>query len=177
MNKRINIIIILSIIFVILSIEALEAQIKISRNVFGNGIGNLTSGSQNIHSITGQTLTGISKNQIYISEVGFWYAAYQVVTEVTNPQDLLPVIFELFQNYPNPFNPSTTINFVIPKSSFVNLKVYDVLGNEVATLVNEEKPLGTYQLNFDASSLASGIYFYKIQAGSFVQTKKMILLK
>ncbi len=85
--------------------------------------------------------------------------------------------FKLEQNYPNPFNPSTTLSFVIGHSSFVSLKVYDVLGKEVATLVNEEKPAGTFRINFDASSLPSGIYFYKIQAGSFVQTKKMILLK
>ena len=83
----------------------------------------------------------------------------------------------MLQNYPNPFNPSTTIKFQIPNSSFVNLKVYDVLGNEVATLVNEEKPAGTYQLSFDASNLSSGIYFYKLQAGNIVETKKMILLK
>ena len=69
------------------------------------------------------------------------------------------------------------IKFSIPKSSFVNLKVYDILGREVATLVNEEKPAGSYEVNFDASRLASGIYFYKIQAGSFTQAKKMILLK
>jgi len=88
-----------------------------------------------------------------------------------------PTQFAIYQNYPNPFNPSTTINFVIPKSSFVNLKVYDVLGNEVAVLVNEEKPAGSYEVKFDALQLSSGIYFYRIQSGSFVETKKMILLK
>jgi|GEM_PF-7081888 len=90
---------------------------------------------------------------------------------------LIPKEFELEQNYPNPFNPSTKIKFVIPKSSFVNLKVYDVLGNEIATLVNEEKPAGNYRVTFDASNLPSGVYFYKIKAGNFVETKKMILLR
>ena len=94
---------------------------------------------------------------------------------------LLVTDFKLFQNYPNPFNPSTTVNFVIPKSSFVNLKVYDVLGREVATLVNEEKPAGEYEVEFNPASgirhLASGIYFYKLQTEDFVETKKMILLK
>jgi hypothetical protein len=85
--------------------------------------------------------------------------------------------FKLDQNYPNPFNPSTSIQFQIPKSSFVNLKVYDILGNEVAILVNEEKPAGNYEVSFIASQLSSGIYLYKIQAGSFVETKKMILMK
>jgi hypothetical protein len=81
------------------------------------------------------------------------------------------------QNYPNPFNPSTTISWQLPVDAFVSLKVYDVLGNEVASLVNEEKPAGIYEVEFDASTLSSGTYFYRLEAGSFVQTRKMILLK
>ena len=83
----------------------------------------------------------------------------------------------LSANYPNPFNPTTNIKYRIPYREFVALKIYDVLGNEIETLVNEEKPAGSYSVNFNASSLASGIYFYRIKAGSFVQTKKMLLLK
>jgi len=83
----------------------------------------------------------------------------------------------LEQNYPNPFNPSTTIKYSIPTSSFAQLKVYDVLGNEVATLVNEEKHAGTYEVKFNAEVLTSGMYFYKLNAGSFISTKKMLLLK
>jgi len=100
----------------------------------------------------------------------------EVVSEV-NDEILTPFKFELLQNYPNPFNPSTTIQFQVPNSSFVNLKVYDVLGNEVVTLVNEGKTTGSYEVNFDIKGLSSGIYFYTINAGSFVETKKMILLK
>ncbi len=85
--------------------------------------------------------------------------------------------FSLFQNYPNPFNPSTKIKFVIPKSSFVNLKVYDVLGREIVTLVNEEKSAGEYEIEFDATGLPSGVYIYKLQAGSYTSFKKMILLR
>ncbi|MFA7421549.1 MAG: T9SS type A sorting domain-containing protein [Melioribacteraceae bacterium] len=91
--------------------------------------------------------------------------------------NLIPNIFSLSQNYPNPFNPSTIIKFSIPKSSFVTLKVFDLLGREVATLVNEEKSWGNYKTNFDGSSLSSGIYFYRLQAGSFVDTKKLIFMK
>ncbi|MGB5288573.1 MAG: T9SS type A sorting domain-containing protein, partial [Ignavibacteriaceae bacterium] len=80
-------------------------------------------------------------------------------------------------NYPNPFNPSTSIHFSIPSSEFVTLKVFDMLGNEVATIINEEKPAGSYQVEFNASQLSSGIYFYTINAGSFIETRKMILLK
>jgi hypothetical protein len=86
--------------------------------------------------------------------------------------------YNLDQNYPNPFNPSTRIAFNLPNSSNVTLKVYDILGTEVAELIsNEQKAAGRYEVNFDASSLASGTYIYRIQAGDFVQTRKMILLK
>jgi hypothetical protein len=99
-------------------------------------------------------------------------------------EDKIPTEYSLSQNYPNPFNPSTTIKYTIPnitlcgvEGSRVQLKVYDVLGNEVATLANEEKPVGTYEITWYAANLPSGIYFYKLQAGSSVETKKMILLK
>ncbi|HED37051.1 MAG TPA: T9SS type A sorting domain-containing protein [Ignavibacteria bacterium] len=85
--------------------------------------------------------------------------------------------FNLEQNYPNPFNPSTIISFQIPTLSKVSLKVFDVLGREVRTLVNEEKPAGKYKIKFDDSKLGSGVYFYRIVAGSFIRTKKMLLLK
>ncbi len=88
-----------------------------------------------------------------------------------------PTDFTLFQNYPNPFNPSTKISWQSPVSGHQSLKIYDVIGNEVATLVNEFKNAGRYEVDFNASSLSSGIYFYKLQSGSFIQTKKMIFLK
>ena len=88
-----------------------------------------------------------------------------------------PNIFHLHQNYPNPFNPTTKIRFEIPGISFVTLKIYDVLGNEIATLINEEKPAGNYKITFNASNLSSGIYFYTLRAGDFIQTKKFVLLK
>ncbi|MCH8034250.1 MAG: T9SS type A sorting domain-containing protein [Bacteroidetes bacterium] len=88
-----------------------------------------------------------------------------------------PKKFILSQNYPNPFNPITSIKYLIPEISFVTMEVYDVLGNEIATLVNEEKPAGSYEVIFDARNLSSGTYFYKIQAGTFVETKKMVLLR
>jgi hypothetical protein len=89
----------------------------------------------------------------------------------------LPVKYSLEQNYPNPFNPVTKIKYSIPQSNSVSLTVYDILGSEIKIIVNEEKPAGSYEVEFNASDLASGIYFYRLQAGSFVQTKKMIVLK
>jgi hypothetical protein len=87
------------------------------------------------------------------------------------------VKFELAQNYPNPFNPSTTIKYSIPDQSFVTIKVFDVLGNEIVKLVNEEKDAGIHQINFNASNLSSGIYYYSISAGNFSATKKFMLMK
>jgi len=91
--------------------------------------------------------------------------------------EVSPIDFTLEQNYPNPFNPSTTILYQIPQDGIVTLKIYDILGAEVATLVNEQKVAGKYEVNFNASQLASGVYIYKIQAGDFVSSKKMILIK
>jgi CubicO group peptidase (beta-lactamase class C family) len=89
----------------------------------------------------------------------------------------LPISYRLSQNYPNPFNPTTIIKYSIPKLSFVTIKIYDVLGSEVAALVNEEIPVGTYEINWNAVNLSSGVYFYQLKAGSYVETKKMLLLK
>jgi hypothetical protein len=89
----------------------------------------------------------------------------------------MPSTYLLQQNYPNPFNPSTTILFSIPTSEFVTLKVYDVLGREIATLVNENLSAGSYSYNFDAKNLTSGVYLYKLQAGKYSETKKMMLIR
>ncbi|PIP76906.1 MAG: hypothetical protein COW85_11720, partial [Ignavibacteria bacterium CG22_combo_CG10-13_8_21_14_all_37_15] len=105
------------------------------------------------------------------------------VTDIKDIPNNLPESFLLQQNYPNPFNPSTTISYQIPSNNFVTLKVYDVLGNEVSTLVNEWKEAGSYNAQFTTSSavggkqLASGMYFYTLTAGKFTDTKKFILLK
>jgi hypothetical protein len=117
---------------------------------------------------------------------------YNQVTSVENDtgKDKLLTEFDLFQNYPNPFNPTTRIKYKIPEMSSVTLKVFDVLGNEITTLINEEKPVGTFEVEFNSHfssvrNLPSGVYFYQLQAAfpstrsgqSFVETKKMILLK
>jgi photosystem II stability/assembly factor-like uncharacterized protein len=130
--------------------------------------------------ITGQVVELVSDSTyIYAATLGGGVYRYDVnnISSVHSSDLEAPALFELKQNYPNPFNPSTVINYQLPVSGDVTLKVYDVLGNEIATLVNEEKPAGSYEVEFNASELSSGIYFYKLQAGDFVETKKMILLK
>jgi hypothetical protein len=99
------------------------------------------------------------------------------VTDVQDNNPSTPTSYTLGQNYPNPFNPSTKISYSIPVEGFVNLDVYNSIGQKVASLVNENKTAGTYEVNFDAAKLSSGIYFYKISSGNFTETKKMILMK
>jgi len=112
---------------------------------------------------------------------GIWgHSAWKtsnIVTDVPDPGNIIPTDYVLSQNFPNPFNPTTKIEYKIPELSFVILKIYDVLGKEVGTLVNEEKSIGKYNVEFNATNLPSGIYFYRLQAGSFVETKKMVLLR
>ena len=105
-----------------------------------------------------------------------------ILTVIMNTQmkliiEIVPTEFTLYQNYPNPFNPSTKIRYQLPKESKVTIKIYDALGSEVATLVNENKEVGTYEVEMNAQSLSSGTYIYRIVAGDFVETKKMTLIK
>jgi hypothetical protein len=107
---------------------------------------------------------------------------FDTVTDVKRNENVIPDRYRLYTNYPNPFNPSTTIKYSLPDAGTqhaksVQLVVYDMLGKEVATLVNEMQSSGEYEVTFDASSLTSGTYFYRLTTGSFTETKKMILLK
>ena len=106
---------------------------------------------------------------------------YGTITDVENKNNIIKN-FKLNQNYPNPFNPTTQLSYQLPKSGFVNLTVYNIIGQEIATLVNKQQSTGSYEVKFDASGLTSGIYFYKLHAStasgtSFVESKKMLLIK
>ncbi|MDP2365170.1 MAG: T9SS type A sorting domain-containing protein, partial [Ignavibacteria bacterium] len=123
------------------------------------------------------------KDTVVINSNSVNSEVFQVVTgRGVNPtsaveENLIITEFNLSNNFPNPFNPSTSIEYQVPKISFVNIIVYNLLGEEIAVLVNEEKNLGKYQIHFDGTNFPSGVYFYKIQAGYFTTTKKFILLK
>lgn len=157
--------------------ESIRGRVVSASNVFFpltlKKISIVLGSSQN----AGQTYNGT----IYIDNLRVKYP--QTATSVMDDINKL-ASFELYQNYPNPFNPSTKIKYAIPaltpsisQRERVMLRVYDVLGNEVATLVNEEKPAGYYEVEFNASSFASGVYIYRLTSGQFVSTKKMILLR
>ncbi len=105
------------------------------------------------------------------------YVSFNTATGIKQTVELMPADYSLSQNYPNPFNPTTRIQFELPKASKVKIVVYNQIGQQVAQLANAEYPAGTHEVNFDGTSLSSGIYYYRIEAGSYVQTRKMVLLK
>jgi hypothetical protein len=142
--------------------------------VFASGSGHLTGGQslvtiKGVSSVSDVKISGTANENVPI--------VISSVTAVEEGVSSIPVEFSLGQNYPNPFNPTTAISYQLPAVSFVRLTVYDMLGREAATLVNETKAAGIYNAAFDASGLASGVYVYQLQAGSFIQTKKMVLMK
>ncbi len=101
-----------------------------------------------------------------------------ITTSIARQEEsTIPSTFSLEQNYPNPFNPTTTIRFSLANNEFVSLKIYDVLGKEISTLISEEMNAGTYTVNWNASALPSGVYFYRLQAKNFSETKKLVLTK
>ena len=131
------------------------------------------------YAVVGTTMfiTGLDLSVGLKTTTHVWKRALSEITEVREVSSTVPQTFSLTQNYPNPFNPTTKIRFGIPRSGLTSLKVFDVLGREVATLINESLHAGSYETAFDASRLASGVYLYKVQAGTFAETKKMILTK
>ncbi|MBK9099698.1 MAG: T9SS type A sorting domain-containing protein [bacterium] len=127
-----------------------------------------------VYSFTDQNVSS-GKVQYRLQQIDFDGSSNysnSIEVEVTAADD-----FVLFQNYPNPFNPVTVISYQLPVSSFVTLKIYDVLGKEVVTLVNEEQSAGRFEMEFNANNLPSGVYLYELKAGSYVEVKNMILLK
>jgi hypothetical protein len=120
----------------------------------------------------------IANNYIFASSSGIWRRPLSdMIIDEVNPNSNVPDKFYLYQNYPNPFNPSTIIRYQIKDSRFVTLKVYDVRGREIETLVNEKQNAGTYEVEFDAGNLPSGAYFYRMNSGLFSDTKKLMVIK
>jgi hypothetical protein len=114
---------------------------------------------------------------VNVDTVRTWQVYLRKILSGVKPSGEVATGFALNQNYPNPFNPATKIDYTVAQATHVTIRVYNVLGEEVATLLNEEIQPGTYQATFDASRMASGVYYYKMTAGSFTETKKMMFVK
>lgn len=165
----------LALIFLLLTASFSYTQ-TIS-GVFGSAGGKQTNSTHQLSSTIGESLIGFSNNSSTKSYAGFWYAYIESITTDVEDQLSVPTDYKLEQNYPNPFNPGTVIRFAVPERTMVTLKVYDIIGREIATLINEERDRGWYNQSFDASKLASGIYIYRLSAGAKVFSKKMMLIK
>ncbi len=177
---------ILSFILLLLLIASVTlGQTQIPISVVSSGGEKSSSSSFILISTVGEPFIGKTTNSLNQHNMGFWYVYKQsAITDLQKEDKTIPTVFKLEQNYPNPFNPSTVIKFGIPERSNVLIKIYDILGEEVTTLVNEELGAGWYERSFNASELSSGVYIYRIQAsqkggqaGNFISTKKMLLLK
>ena len=166
-----------TLVLIFLLLTASFSYTQTISGVFGSAGGKQTNSTHQLSSTMGECLVGFSNNSSTKSYKGFWYTYNESLTTNIEDQLSIPTEYKLEQNYPNPFNPSTTIKFSLPENSMVTLKVYNIVGEEVATLINEERDSGWYEQSFDASKLASGIYIYRLSASSKVFSKKMMLVK
>jgi hypothetical protein len=151
------------------------AQYQINESVIGSGAANASGGSYQMLGTVGQPVIGIASGGSYQNEIGFWYMPGWILTGVAEDDAPLRTFFG--QNYPNPFNPVTVIGYAVAKTSHVTIRVYDVAGREVTMLIDREMEPGRYQTTLDAAGLAGGVYFARMTAGDFTETKKLVLLK
>jgi hypothetical protein len=166
---------VLIFMFSVFSYEGV-AQFNIKASVVGSGGGVIEGSNLRIVSTLGQPFLGSTVSADMRLHAGLWFQ-YDIVTSVSQVTDERPSEYRLEQNYPNPFNPSTTIGFALRQQSSVLIEVYNVLGQKIVELMNDELPAGRYEVSFDACLLPSGVYIYRIKADDFVAVKRMILLK
>ena len=150
------------------------AQFAIPMSVVGSGGGVTSGGSFSLVGTVGQPAIGVASGPANINEIGFWYMPGWILTGV---EEVLPTRFALGQNHPNPFNPVTTLGYSVKEKTRVTIRLYDVAGREVATLVDEVSEPGFRETVLDAGGLSSGVYFARMVAGRFVETRKLVLLK
>jgi hypothetical protein len=163
----------------LLSIRS-PAQSTIPWSTISTGFRVSSSGTSMVKSVVGQVFVGRVTGPSSIIESGFLADTLLRATDVSSSvseREGIPKEYALSQNYPNPFNPSTTIRYGLPQRSHVNLAVHNTLGQQVAQLVNGETEAGYHEVKFDASALPSGVYFYRLQAGSYVETHKLCLVR
>ena len=151
------------------------AQYQINESVIGSGGTNATGGSYQMLGTIGQPVIGVTAGPSHTNEIGFWYMPGWILTGVA--ADELPLRTYFGQNFPNPFNPVTTIGYSLATPGHVTIRVYDVSGREVTTLVDKGMDPGRYQVTLRADGLAGGVYFARMTAGDYTETKKLVLLK
>lgn len=151
------------------------AQYQITESVIGSGATNASGGSYQLLGTVGQPVIGVTEGGSYRNEIGFWYMPGWVLTGIEDEE--LPLRTQFGQNYPNPFNPVTTLAYSLAKPSHVSIKVYDVSGREVRTLVDADMEPGRYSETLDAAGLAGGVYFARMIAGDYIEAKKLVLIK
>jgi hypothetical protein len=152
-----------------------QAQPAAVRGVFGTGGGTVQDATYRLSGTFGQPLVGKTGGPSNESQGGFWYTIEQVVGGTESP--MLPTVYSLDQNYPNPFQIATTIHYGLPNASLVELAIYDVQGRLAAKPAQATQPAGYYHVQLEADDLSPGIYFYRLTAGDFVATRKMVLVK
>ncbi len=157
--------------------EHVNAQYIVKQSVIGNGGTAISNVSHRLVGTIGQPGVGMVSSTVYIYKAGFWYQSGNIVIGIESISNALPREFRLEHNYPNPFNPQTTIKFALPDRSFVTLKIFDLLGREVTSLVDGDLQPGVHKVVFDANGLSNGVYFFRIQTDGFVMTRKLMLLK
>jgi len=151
---------------------------KVSWSTFSMGLTGSQTSNTLVKSLPGQNFVGTSLQATTQITSGFLVdTLFRAVSVAVREEEGLPLAYVLEQNYPNPFNPRTTIRYGIPVYSRVTIMVYNILGQQVAELVNGEVEAGFHEVQFEASNFSSGVYFYRIRAGEYVQTKKLLLLK
>lgn len=176
MSHRYNLFFIVFVALMIFSnITFAQNQIPISS--LNSGGEKTVNTNYTLNSSLGAPFIGKSVSVTNHQYSGFWYVYKADIGNPVENEETLPIEFKLQQNYPNPFNPSTMIKFSVPERSNVLIKIYDILGGEVVTFVNEEMEVGWYTRVFDASGYSTGVYVYRMQTGNYVSTKKMLLIK
>jgi hypothetical protein len=150
-------------------------QYKLTASVISSGAVYSGTPGYRVVGTVGQPLTGNTGNHLNRIISGFWDNRLEITS--ADEQQLLPAEFRMDQNYPNPFNPSTTIRYGVAEQSHVSIRIFNIVGEELAVLVNEEKEAGWYTVNFNPRRFASGVYIYTMNAKNYYSTKKMIFLK
>lgn len=168
----------LSVILILSSARIYAQNTRITWYSFNMGYSEPITNNTMIKSVVGQSFIGTTRYSDTQITSGFLADTLfsGMIVDIKN-QEQLPVSYSLWQNYPNPFNPSTTIRFDLPKESRVTLIVYNLLGQEVMTVIDEVRTAGKYDVRLDGSCLSSGVYFYRLTAGEFISTKKLLLIR